>query len=246
MIEPFEEFVKKYKFTKKLPGNLGRMSVLFIWNDGEYICKRILELNYSENEWKLPNEIDSERIVKFDGVYNGNGYYYLVMPYKGEKDLFSVIEYIHFNEDILKPYVREMALCIKECHDKGICHLDIKTENFVVICDFPLKLKLIDFEFSKKVDEKMLKVQGTKRFIAPEVNKYKKFSFASDIYSLGCVMYYLMVPGENIIINDFVKMFKRHTFSLEFKVLLMSMCGLDPEKRITIDGVLESMWLNDD
>ena len=57
-----------------------------------------------------------------------------------------------------------------------------------------LKIQITDLGLAclnDDIDNKRKK-SGTPGFIAPEVLKDFEFSFNSDIFSLGCVMYYLI------------------------------------------------------
>lgn len=85
----------------------------------------------------------------------------------------------------------DMCKALEVCKDKKIIHRDIKPENIFVSDTGDYKLG--DFGVAK-VEEKT--VTGTKigtfEYMAPEVYNNKPYGIASDIYSLGLVMYWLM------------------------------------------------------
>ena len=247
-----DELYGKYLFISKNPYFNNCFSKIFLLEDrksGEkFICKRIVNMVYKEEEWKYPLEINTSRVVTISGVYGDEEYTYIVMPFNNERDLFSYISERNFNEDEIKPIIREMAKCIKDCHDKGIAHLDIKTENFIVRrCD-PLELYLIDFGFSIKpeVDNKLTKIAGTSNYYAPEINNFY-CALSSDIWSLACVMYFLIIPGGGILqcngVLNWDKKFEGKNLSFEFESLVKKMANSNPNLRYTIEDVLNSNWL---
>ena len=78
---------------------------------------------------------------------------------------------------------------LRDCHQKGIIHRDIKPQNIFVneAGDF----KLGDFGVSRDVLGGMgeLSFKGTLAYMAPEVYKMVSTDERSDIYSLGMVLY---------------------------------------------------------
>lgn len=89
-----------------------------------------------------------------------------------------------------------ILLSLNHLHDKGICHRDIKPDNFI----FKEKhesseLKMIDFGLSKSFRNSILKsFVGTSYYIAPELLKNRAYDEKCDYWSLG-VMMYLMLSG---------------------------------------------------
>ncbi len=84
-------------------------------------------------------------------------------------------------------------------HDKGFVHKDIKPTNYMVHCQPGARVicKLGDFGFSKRIIEGKSFCSATGRFgtlnwTAPEMARADtaEFSKKSDIWSLGCVIYY--------------------------------------------------------
>eukprot|EP00971_Amphidinium_carterae_P026400 520794-Amphidinium_carterae.1 len=104
-------------------------------------------------------------------------------------------------------YVWQMVEAIATCHSIGIVHRDVKCENFLLTPN--RRLRLIDFGTARdtahpEVDPMMIKPMyehhvGTPNFMAPEAVNGKANDARSDLWSLGCTIYQLLlgVPPFN-------------------------------------------------
>ena len=94
-----------------------------------------------------------------------------------------------------------------EAHSRGLIHCDIKPANLFVCRKGgnPDFLKVLDFGLVKKVAEATdprEKVRGTPAYLSPEVILgEQKPDARSDIYSLGCVAYWLL-SGQMVFLRD--------------------------------------------
>ncbi|MBL4662031.1 MAG: serine/threonine-protein kinase [Flavobacteriaceae bacterium] len=103
------------------------------------------------------------------------------------------------NEDEIRKVIKSMLSALKYLHDNGIVHRDIKPSNILKsytgeyeLCDFGMSLYLTkQTEMSNSVT--------TILYRAPEMFlSQKRYSFNSDIWSVGCLMYELLT-GERLI-----------------------------------------------
>ena len=85
---------------------------------------------------------------------------------------------------------------IQFCHNKNICHLDIKPANIVFDNEFePI---IIDFGLSLKInDDKIYEGKtGTEQYECPEMWEKGKFTgVEADIFSLGALLFNLIAPS---------------------------------------------------
>ena len=81
---------------------------------------------------------------------------------------------------------------LKSLHDLNIVHRDIKCANLFLMKSGDLKLG--DLNVSKVAKQGMLQTQtGTPYYASPEVWSDKPYNEKSDIWSLGCVLYELIM-----------------------------------------------------
>lgn len=247
-------FSQKYVIQKKLMDSSSSKIyiVLCIDDSCKYVCKRIMESKFRKEE--IDNVVESDNVVSILEHYHvksilGN-YYYLIMDYY--PDAIDVFDYFcdkRITESIIKPFIKEMALAIKDCHDNGIVHLDVKGENFIIVQWNPLKLKMIDFGASHRMSDNnvLSRYFGTLLYCSPEI-KMLKYCYKSDVWSLGAFIYY-MICDKQTLVDD-----KVHTqyyveeekcFSHVLKKLLIKMLSYNPDSRPTIDEVLEDEWFSE-
>lgn len=84
----------------------------------------------------------------------------------------------------------QMAMAIKYLHQQRILHRDLKTSNIFLTTENVIKLG--DFGIAKTLDstlDQAKTVVGTPYYMSPEVCENKPYSYSSDVWSLGCVLY---------------------------------------------------------
>lgn len=143
--------------------------------------------------------IDSE--VK--GGPNGKqGHLFLVMEY-GEIDLARLLSEQQkepMNMAWIAYYWQQMLQAVQIVHDEKIVHSDLKPANFVLVKG---QLKLIDFGIANAIANDTTNIQrdhqiGTLNYMSPEAielpegTRRLKVGRASDVWSLGCILYQMV------------------------------------------------------
>jgi serine/threonine-protein kinase len=142
------------------------------------------------------------QVIDF-GVLPG-GRPFLTMELLRGRTLYSLImESAPFSPERAAHYARQMALGLREAHRLGLVHRDLKPANIMVLNDGGVEvLKILDFGIARTIDaalgETRLTAQdrllGTPTYMAPEqILSPSNVTFASDLYSLGVVMYRMMM-----------------------------------------------------
>lgn len=159
-----------------------------------------------------------DRVVRlFDYEINEERHTLSVLMEMGESDLNRVLtlrlnaEDAAFDVVFVRYFWKEMLECVQAVHQHEIVHSDLKPANFLLLQG---KLKLIDFGISNAIADDTVNVHreqhiGTPNYMSPEAlidsnaanglaasaGKMMKLGKASDVWSLGCILYQ-MVYGK--------------------------------------------------
>ncbi len=125
-----------------------------------------------------------------------DGQLFLVMEYVPGTDLKSLIRQRgRFNPDEALPLLIQACAGIGYAHRAGFVHCDVKPQNMLVTPD--MRLKVADFGIARALasihpDEQSDVVWGSPLYFSPEQAIGAAPSPASDVYSLGIIMYEML------------------------------------------------------
>lgn len=138
---------------------------------------------------------------------------YLVMQFVAGKTLQQRLEQggPMSTSDILRIGM-QAAAGLAAAHAQGIVHRDIKPANLLLENGIE-RVKLTDFGLARAVDDASLTqagvITGTPQFMAPEQARGETVDARADLFSLGCVLYY-MSTGRPPFVGSSVPAVLRH------------------------------------
>lgn len=146
--------------------------------------------------------LDHPNILRVSDVGVEGGQPYLVMDYIQGTNLDHMVKKGHpILASRAVPMFIAAAAGLAHAHMRGVIHRDIKPAN-IMICDYdnnPDFVKIVDFGIAK-LDETELgeaskltatgEIFGSPQYMSPEQCGAKPQDVRSDVYSLGCVMYF--------------------------------------------------------
>jgi outer membrane protein assembly factor BamB/tRNA A-37 threonylcarbamoyl transferase component Bud32 len=135
-------------------------------------------------------------IVAIHAVGQHDGQHYFSMDYVEGRNLTDRVRDHPLPPRQAAGYVQTVAAAIHYAHQKGVLHRDLKPSNILVDAfDQP---RVTDFGLAKRLGDKGLTatgaVLGTPSYMPPEqaAGDLSKIGPASDVYSLGAVLYELV------------------------------------------------------
>ena len=150
----------------------------------------------SVNEVRILASIHHQNVISYKEAFwdDNTSSLNIVMEYADDGDLYTKLkkmkqEKIFFEEKQIWDYAIQLIQGLKSLHDKNIMHRDLKSEN-IFLFKKNSQCKIGDMNVSKVLKEKLLRTQtGTPYYASPEVWMNKPYSFKSDLWSIGCVIY---------------------------------------------------------
>ena len=212
-----------------------------------------------QDEVNLLKQLKHPNIVTYkDSFFDSDNCLNIVMVFCELGDMYTKIhkqkgEY--FPEEQILLWLAQLCLALSYVHDKQILHRDIKTQNIFIQNEHTIRIG--DFGIAKGYNQNQDlggSLIGTPLYMAPEVyNSSKKYSFRSDIWSLGCCIFEMCnlknafeAKSWNAV---FVKVNKgqraqlNSRYSLDMKNLVDSMLSVNGKNRPTIASILEKPFM---
>ena len=214
-----------------------------------YAAKEIIKDKSSYD--RIKNEIDIYEYLKHDNIVNQKEHFiyndtqYLIFEFCENRDLSHLIDKRKKLKEIeVQYYITQLIQALIHLHDRNIVHRDLKLGN--IFLTGKMELKLGDFGLAKKLsfrDEKISEMVGTPGYMAPEILENKGYSLEVDIWSLGVIMYYIIIgklPFNKQNQEDIkrVSFPKKAIISRAAKSLIEQILVKDPKERPSLKQIL--------
>lgn len=187
------------------------------------VAIKVLRKEYSESEsfqkqfWleaRSAANLSHPNIVTVHDFGTADGLLYIVMEQIPGKDLKQIIrERGRFTVEQGIPILVQACAGVGYAHRAGLVHCDIKPHNMLVTKD--MRLKVTDFGIARalstiKPGEKNDVVWGSPLYFAPEQAAGEAPTPASDVYSLGVVLYELLTGTTPFTANSADELARLH------------------------------------
>jgi eukaryotic-like serine/threonine-protein kinase len=147
------------------------------------------------NEAHIVGMLQHPNILPIYDAGEENGKYYVVMEHvQGARTLGAYCRPDNLLpvEDVVK-IIFKCAKALHYAHGRGLIHRDIKPNNIMLTPDNDVRI--IDFGIAIKKDSDVSQIRGiagSPSYMSPEQVQSAELSPASDLYSLGAVLYELL------------------------------------------------------
>ena len=194
----------------QIEGRLGSGGMAVVYRARDLMLERtvavkILREDYSSDqafrdrfhqEAKAAANLSHPSIVTIHDFGLDAGRLFIVMEYIPGTDLKTILQSRgHFSVDEALPLIIQAAAGIGYAHRAGLVHCDVKPQNMLVTPD--QRLKVTDFGIARALasihpEEQSSVVWGSPQYFAPEQAAGMAPSPASDVYSLGVILFEML------------------------------------------------------
>lgn len=158
-------------------------------------------------EIQIHQSLNHQNIVRFLNFFDDTQNVYIVLELCKQRSMME----LHKRRPVVTDYecrfyIYQVLDGVRYLHDNRIIHRDLKLGNLFL--NDQLNVKIGDFGLATRIEydgERKKTLCGTPNYIAPEILNKKGHSFEVDIWSIGCVMFTLLVgqpPFETKTLKD--------------------------------------------
>ncbi|CCD23928.1 polo kinase CDC5 NDAI_0C02680 [Naumovozyma dairenensis CBS 421] len=209
------------------------------------------------SEIQIHKSMKHSNIVQFIDCFEDDANVYILLEICPNGSLMDLLKK---RKSLTEPEVRffttQICGAIKYLHSRRIIHRDLKLGN--IFFDKDYNLKVGDFGLAAVLAndrERKYTVCGTPNYIAPEVlmGKHSGHSFEVDIWSIGVMIYALLVGKPPFQAKDVNVIYERIKLckygypkdkyvSKEAEILIHDILSLNPLQRPTIIDIIDDVW----
>ncbi|XP_053434094.1 serine/threonine-protein kinase PLK4 isoform X2 [Nycticebus coucang] len=209
-----------------------------------------------QNEVKIHCQLKHPSILELYNYFEDNNYVYLVleMCHNGEMNRYLKNRMKPFSENEARHFMHQVITGMLYLHSHGILHRDLTLSNLLLTRN--MNIKIADFGLAtqlKMPHEKHYTLCGTPNYISPEIATRSAHGLESDVWSLGCMFYTLLI-GRPPFDTDTVKNtlnkvvladYEMPTFlSREAKDLIHQLLRRNPADRLSLSSILDHPFMS--
>nr|BAA28663.1 HrPOPK-1 [Halocynthia roretzi] len=257
------QYVGPYKLEKTLgKGQTGLVKLGVHCMTGKKVAVKIVNreklsesvINKVEREIAIMKLIEHPHILGLHDVYENKKYLYLILELVSGGELFDyLVQKGRLIPREARRFFRQIISAVDYCHNHNVCHRDLKPENLLL--DEKNNIKVADFGMASLQPEGFLLETscGSPHYACPEVIRGERYDGrTADVWSCGVILFALLVgalPFDDDNLRQLLEKVKRGVYHIPHFVppdaqnLLRGMIDVRPDKRLSLQQVLQHPWM---
>jgi len=220
---------------------------------------KMKQVDHMMSEKAILKDLEHVFIVNLSGTFHDERYVYLLLEYVVGGEFFTHLRKSgRLDNEAACFYAGQIGSIFEYCHNKDIIYRDLKPENILLTIDG--YLKLTDFGFAKVIkDHRTYTLCGTPEYIAPEVLLNKGHGKPVDWWTLGILIYEMIVGYPPFVDEDpmgiyqkilsgkivFPKLFDKNAKSLVKHLLTAELSKRFGNLKRGVEDIKEHKWFKD-
>jgi len=152
---------------------------------------RLKQVEHIRNEKEILSVINHPFVVVLFAAFQDDKHLYMLLEYIIGGELFTHLRKAgKFGNDHTRFYAAQIVMALQYLHFQNIVYRDLKPENLLL--DLAGYMKITDFGFAKKVEDRTWTLCGTPEYLAPEIIQSKGHGKPVDWWALGILVYEML------------------------------------------------------
>jgi len=208
---------------------------------------QVVELELQKHivsEKLVMDEMNNQFLVNLHCTYKDRLRVYFLLDVCLGGELFTILRSRrYFNEPTARFYAASVCEGFDYMHSNDIIYRDLKPENLVL--DSKGYLKIADFGFAKKIEDKTYTLCGTPDYLCPEIVTGQGHGKGCDWWTLGILIYEMLASFPPFVADEPIETYRKiirgrirfpRYFSQEVRDLIRGLLHNKPTRRL---GVLK-------
>merc|ERR1719195_1050326 len=254
-------------YTQKQILGKGNMGTVRLAHSKQYdgVTRAIQEVQKQEmrvnlaiyREASILQSLDHSGICSLIETFEDDEHIYIVMEHvEGQSLLERIVESLDcsvFDEPGFAAIMEKVFGTLQYLHEREVLHCDMKPENIMVCQPSPSfhgpTIKIIDvgmavLKSAHSGHYSASRCQGTPDYMAPEARDERLFSPASDMWSVGVIMFVIFM-GRLPECRERVQQEALEVCSIHAQDLLQCLLQNDPKRRMMAADAIRHPWIRE-
>ncbi|XP_066998074.2 serine/threonine-protein kinase fused isoform X2 [Anabrus simplex] len=213
------------------------------------------ELRSLRQECEIQRHLNHPNIIHMLDSFETENEIVVVTEY-ADKELYEILGTEgYLPEERVKTIACDLVSALYYLHSHRVLHRDLKPQN--ILLEASGVAKLCDFGFARSMSagtHVLTSIKGTPLYMAPELIEENPYDHNADLWSLGCIIYELVVgtpPFCTTSILHLVRLIRHEAVkwpdfvSVECRSFIQGLLQKDPNQRLTWPHLLNHPFVKD-